>query len=633
MNETTKTATMVGLGAALLVVGIYFLPSKADFTADSKVNEVLFPALKDGNIAQGMAIVSFDEKLSALKKFEIKKVNGRWVLPSHNNYPADAKQQLVTAASSLVGLKALDQVKDATAEKHELYGVLDPSDAKVKVGSTGVGKLVTFMDGSSNPLAKLIIGKQLKDMGKETSDSDLRYVRIADQDPIYTVKLPTDKFSPKFEDWIETDLLKLNEFDIKGVELRDYSVRPEDRNNPIQEKSVAELVFDDKEAKWSLKKFEEILDGKPVEVKLNDKEELNSPKLNELKTALNELKIVNVIRKPQGLINSLRENDIKLEPEAVISLQQSGFYLTRSPQGLKLYARDGEVLASLRDGVEYTLRFGDFADALNEAAEADETKDKNPATPKAGSKINRYLMVEAKFNQDLIPQPMLEEVPPAPAPAQSEKKEQAAPEDTKAGELKPEPAKQPADNKEPAAKDAAPPKEAAPAKDGKQSSIKETPFRTAAFQPPAKDAEKKPADEKAASAKQPDAEPKATDPKTDEAKPAESKPIEANDPAAQAEAEFERKRIIRENEIKQKEYDTKIQDGKRKAKLLNERFAEWYYVIPDGVYKKIHLGKNDIIIPIKPQAGESPNPLKIPGPLPGLPPGFPPQGLMPSGKQ
>lgn len=631
MNETTRTATIVGVGAVLMAIGIYFLPTQADFSPISRKNEVLFPELKDGNAAQGMEIISFDEKLSALKKFEIKKVNGRWVLPSHKNYPADAKKQLVDAASSLVELKALDQVDD-NPEKHELYGVLDPSEEKVKVGSTGVGKLVAFKDGNSKNLARLIIGKQLKELGKESTDSDLRYVRIAGQDPVYTVKLTTDKFSPKFEDWIETDLLKLNAFDVKQVELRDYAVRPEDRANPIQEKSVAQLDFDDKEAKWSLRKFEEFPDGKPVEVKLTDKEELNTAKLNELKTALDDLKIVNVIRKPQGLINSLRENEIKLEPEALISLQQSGFYLTRGPMGPQLFARDGEVLASLRDGVQYTLRFGDFADEFADTEGEGEVKDKdkNPAAPKSGSKVNRYLMVEAKFNPELIAKPMLEEVPAELSPLPSEKKEESQPEDKKPEPSKEEPKKEAE-------------KQPEPAKEGKQSSASSTsPFRTVAFQPPGKDAakqdeppaDKKDADPAAKTEEQKSTETKPADQKTEE-KPSETKPADPKlDPAARAEAEFERKRIIRENETKQKDYDTKVKEGQRKAKQLNERFAEWYYVIPDEVYKKIHLGKNDIIQTIKPMPGESTNPLKVPGPLPGgLPPGFPPAGLMPGGKQ
>ena len=34
----------------------------------------------------------------------------------------------------------------------------------------------------------------------------------------------------------------------------------------------------------------------------------------------------------------------------------------------------------------------------------------------------------------------------------------------------------------------------------------------------------------------------------------------------------------------------------RKAKELNERFGDWYYIISEDVYKKIHLGRFDIIV-------------------------------------
>ncbi len=34
---------------------------------------------------------------------------------------------------------------------------------------------------------------------------------------------------------------------------------------------------------------------------------------------------------------------------------------------------------------------------------------------------------------------------------------------------------------------------------------------------------------------------------------------------------------------------------KERVQQLNERFAEWYYVISDEVYRKIHLGRGDIV--------------------------------------
>ena len=41
---------------------------------------------------------------------------------------------------------------------------------------------------------------------------------------------------------------------------------------------------------------------------------------------------------------------------------------------------------------------------------------------------------------------------------------------------------------------------------------------------------------------------------------------------------------LAEYELKRIDFDKKIKDGQKKAKELNRRFAEWYYVIPGGSY-------------------------------------------------
>ena len=75
-------------------------------------------------------------------------------------------------------------------------------------------------DAAGHQLASAIIGKPVPDQ------SDQCYVRIADKDPVYIVKLDTGKLSVRFEDWIEPNLLNLNTMDLKKVEIKDYSVAP-----------------------------------------------------------------------------------------------------------------------------------------------------------------------------------------------------------------------------------------------------------------------------------------------------------------------------------------------------------------------------------------------------------------------
>src|SRR5262249_41038794 len=154
-------------------------------------------------------------------------------------------------------------------------------------------------------LAKLIIGKEDKSKRSDdfnSGESQLRFVRIPGQDQVYRVSMNPDKFSTKFADWIETDLLKLNPWDIADVKLKDYSIV--EKMSPTGEMSAgilpradADLSFDDKANKWNLKELEEYKDGKPKEVKLTSDEELNATKLNDLKTALGSLKIMDVARK------------------------------------------------------------------------------------------------------------------------------------------------------------------------------------------------------------------------------------------------------------------------------------------------------------------------------------------------
>ena len=57
----------------------------------------------------------------------------------------------------------------------------------------------------------------------------------------------------------------------------------------------------------------------------------------------------------------------------------------------------------------------------------------------------------------------------------------------------------------------------------------------------------------------------------------------------------ERERIERDNKRKQEDYDAKIAAGKKHVKELNDRFADWYYVISDDVYRKIHLARADFV--------------------------------------
>jgi len=241
-----------------------------------------------------------------------------------------------------------------------------------------------------------------------------------------------------------------------------------------------------------------------------------SAKLNDLRNALGDLKIIDVVRKPAGLSADLKaEEAFAGDREAVTSLAQRGFFAVQKGD---MVSSNGETVIGMKDGVEYLLRFGNGTTvsgdgtATQEAAPADGAG----ASPDAEA-TGRYLFVTARFNEGLLEKPALDPLPEPPAGA-----------------------------------DAATP-------DG--------------------DKDKQDADAKEAT----DAGDAKVDGAADELKKAEE--AEAK---AQAALE-ERRRVEAENRRKQEQYDEQVKGAEKKVRDLNNRFADWYYVVSDKEYDKIHL--------------------------------------------
>jgi hypothetical protein len=484
---------------------------------DEQPAKVLFPELADASKAASLEIVSFNDETATLKPFKVVRSEGVWVLPSHENYPADAKDQLAAAATELIDRPVLDIVSDSPGE-HETYGVIEPDPEKVKVGMTGVGQLVEIRDASGNKLARLIVGKEDKRPAGAGASSGrtLRFVRRAGQDRVYRVELDTTKFTTKFDDWIEKDLLKISPWDVRRLTLDDSSCTfgiDEASGRPtisLDRESRAELGYDDKDAAWSLIKLQGFDDkNQPQDEKLAEGEELASGRLNDLRNALGDLKIIDVVRKPSGLSADLKaEESFAGDREAVMSLAQRGFFAIQKGD---LVSSDGETIVGMKDGVEYLLRFGNsatVAGADDPAAGGDASKEEG-ADPASSS--GRYLFVSARLNEELLEKPQLEPVPDAPAEGDAKE----------------------ADSK----------KDGGENKDGAADELKK-------------------------------------------AEEAEAK--------AQAALE-ERRRVEAENRRKQEQFDEQVKAAQKRVRDLNNRFADWYYVVSDKEYDKIHLGRDEMI--------------------------------------
>lgn len=645
MSELAKTGVYLGVAGVLGLMAYFTTPRVSETGTVTNVEE-LFPDFQDTTKAAKLSIAALDEKNGRLDEFQVARTDGKWTIPSRENYPADAVSQMAKAATAIIGLKSLDIVTQ-DARDHELYGVRDPSSPNVKAGDKGVGKLVKLEDESGNSLAALIIGK------KDSKQFDLHYVRVPETDTVYLCKVDTSSLTTKFESWIEKDLLKLSSSAVREIEISDYSV--DEVKGAIDMRGIISLRFEDKDQKWKLNELRVLNEaGELTPQEIAEDEELDTQKLNDQKFALDDLKIVNVVRKSPGLIESLTKGEVKIRDRRELdSLISHGFILTKSSAGaVSLYSNEGDVVCGTNDGVRYTLRFGELASDTGGAnldeAEGEKKKDEEDKPdedePEAPAPKNRYIFVMADFDRDLIPPPEYEAVPGA-----DEKEGNDASSDADApSEDSAEPAKD-ADGASDASKDegtnegkeaAEEPKDEEKAADSgatsdepacadDESPAKE-PAADGADESPAAD-ETQPASEpetKAADADATSSDSKASDAKSSEAAtPSEDPAAEPDvksgdaptaepgaaeegaaepavvDPAVEQAKEAAKKkadeenieRIKKANERKKTDYDKKVADGKKKVKDLNKRFSEWYYVISDETYKKIHLGRDQVI--------------------------------------
>jgi hypothetical protein len=542
-SVTGRTTAFLAGGIGLLLLGLWLQVQPklryrevADETAAAKV---LFPELSDAAKAASLEIVSFDEDTATLIPFKVVKAGGVWVLPAQQNYPADARDQLAAAATELIDRPILDVVSTSPGD-HELYGVIEPDAEKVEVGATGVGQLVEIRDGSGNKLARLIVGKEDKRPGGAANPGRaLRFVRKAGQDPVYRVEIDTSKFTTKFDDWIEKDLLKLSPWDIRRVTIDDstssFEVDPGSGGLAVSQdrKSRIELAYDDREAKWSLVKLETFTpQGESEEQRLGDGEELASSRLNDLRNALGDLTIVDVARKPTGLSADLKtEEAFTGDQEAVLSLAQRGFFPFQSGEVL---SSSGETVIGMKDGVEYLLRFGNPTRvAANAAGEGESGASETEMS-------GRYLFVLARLNEELLEKPEPKPLPEVPAvPAETGASDEAdAPGDQAEDKDKAEDKAEDQDKERDDAKNGEP---------GPEGSAAEA-------------------------------------------------LAQADEAEAKAQAALEdRRRVERENRLAQEEYEEKMKAAQKRVRDLNNRFADWYYVVSDAEYAKIRLSGSDVI--------------------------------------
>ncbi len=125
---------------------------------------------------------------------------------------------------------------------------------------------------------------------------------------------------------------------------------------------------------------------------------LNTDRLNEIRDALKDVTIVDVLPKPLQLADALKKDfSIQdLQQEYWRTLIETGFlpYTLPGEDTAKICGVNGEVVFETKDAVRYRLLFG-------KQQLGGEDKDQR----------QQYLFVQAEFAQEMVPMPELQEVP------------------------------------------------------------------------------------------------------------------------------------------------------------------------------------------------------------------------------
>lgn len=659
MNDIKKTGIFWVVAGLILAVALVVSQSggttgESSDPSSDKIGEPLFADFKDPGLASSMKIVTFDEVQGQIGSFEVLKdpASGQWTIPSRNGYPADATAQMATAANSLIDLQVLD-VQTINAEDHDDLGVVEPKIEDLEIGDEGVGRLVAFKDESRKTLASMIIGKATD------SDPSKIYVRIPGQNPVYVVRFDDKPLSTEFQLWIEEDLLQLSSIDVTQMEIKDYNASLGLQGFSWNRNFTATLIQDG--TNWLVKN---ILDynprdanADPVEATPSPTDTPNATKFNEMKDSLDDLKIVDVLRKPDGMSANLRaDKELVSDQAAVESLSNRGFFPMQTTPGseIDILSANGEMVVTLNDGVQYVLRFGKVSGVQDSSTDSEST---------AG--VNRYMLVTARVDETQFPLVGLQEIPQTLEdleallnPKTETPAAEIAPEEVPAGaddaEMKPaeKPESEDAKTSETPKADAEPemtepeaagdkPAETEPAESGSTESdpakpAEETPSDKPATEESAEAAEV--ADEKSAIVEGDGAGSgsgggqAADDEEDSEDDKAETKdePAASDDAAEETSAEEEAAELTEEEKLEllaaeqekigkanQRLIDSrndKMEIARRRVRELNARFADWYYVIPEETYAKLRVKRSELF--------ESPAAQTVPAPQ-GAPTGLP----------
>src|SRR5690349_6508424 len=101
-TESRKTLAFVAAALVLVAAAWALRPRNSTPAALAGRGQPFFPAFTDPNAATSLEVVEYDEATSTAKPFKVQNRNGRWTIPSAENYPADGGQRLAAVSAAII---------------------------------------------------------------------------------------------------------------------------------------------------------------------------------------------------------------------------------------------------------------------------------------------------------------------------------------------------------------------------------------------------------------------------------------------------------------------------------------------------------------------------------------------------
>lgn len=380
MKETVKSAIIGALALVGLLVWLATRPSPPMEWSPKDAGAVLFPGFRDPSQIGSLSIACRDQESGDLIRLELIRNAEVWRIKTKSDAPAENVERIASAASVWIGLAVLSTAPelDGADEKkieafHRQCRLLDPTEA-IRDDAADTGVLLEI-DGADNAsFVRAIIGAV---PAQSALSGDLRYVRLAGDDRVYTVDFsaaaPASNAGPRTGyvellsmnplDWMNTDLLRISRWKIADFSLFSYSC---DVNGVLSVRKFftarqdPELSID---RVWSPAESIRFTDSGPV--KEDPPEMPDGKRVNESADTVAHLRFTALERINDLAAEPLRNNrPVRELADEKETFAPRGFYFADhdplDPNAVDPYlcGEGGEVRLAMTDGVCYRVLFG-----------------------------------------------------------------------------------------------------------------------------------------------------------------------------------------------------------------------------------------------------------------------------------